>query len=191
MTAEEVGSYIRLLCIQWNSGSIPDDPTLLKRMTGVEVSLHVLHKFCKRGGRLKNRRMEVERQKQNNYRANRSISGAKGANIRWHSHGTAISCAIAQPMANDSSPSPSSVPTKLNRQRGPKKLSEWQKSYADRFEALLAESWVNDAGKWINRIKQEPVKLSRVLAEVESAAKEGRINSTPAQYAEQIWKEFN
>ena len=33
-------------------------------------------------------------------------------------------------------------------------------------------------------------KCERVIAEVESAAKEGRIRTTPAQYSEQIWKEF-
>jgi len=33
-------------------------------------------------------------------------------------------------------------------------------------------------------------KCERVIAEVESAAREGRIKTTPARYAEQIWKEF-
>jgi hypothetical protein len=49
---------------------------------------------------------------------------------------------------------------------------------------------VNDAGKWVNRIKSKPNKVERVIAEVESAIKEKRIKQSPAQYAEQIWKEF-
>jgi hypothetical protein len=39
--------------------------------------------------------------------------------------------------------------------------------------------WVNDAGKWVNRIKANFGKTERVTAEIESAAKEGRIKTTP------------
>jgi hypothetical protein len=49
---------------------------------------------------------------------------------------------------------------------------------------------VNDAGKWVNRIKGNFGESERVTAETESASKESRIKTTPAQYAEQIWKEF-
>lgn len=61
---------------------------------------------------------------------------------------------------------------------------------ADRIESALGVQWVNDAGKWVNRIKKHFGKTERVTAEVESAMKESRIKTTPAQYAEQIWKEF-
>ena len=77
-----------------------------------------------------------------------------------------------------------SAPTKAN------KLSARQKDLADRFEAALGNQWTNDAGKWIERMKTAPGKCERVIAEVESAARESRIKTTPAQYAEQIWKEF-
>jgi hypothetical protein len=60
----------------------------------------------------------------------------------------------------------------------------------DRIESALGVQWVNDAGKWVNRIKTHFGKTERVTAEVESAVKESRIKTTPAQYAEQIWKEF-
>jgi hypothetical protein len=70
------------------------------------------------------------------------------------------------------------------------KLSPRQKELANRIESALGVQWVNDAGKWINRIKSAPGRCERVIAEVESAAKEGRIRTTPAQYAEEIWKEF-
>ena len=72
----------------------------------------------------------------------------------------------------------------------PNKLLPRQKELADRIETALGVQWVNDAGKWINRIKILPGKCERVFAEVESAAKELRIRTTPAQYAEQQWKEF-
>ena len=70
------------------------------------------------------------------------------------------------------------------------KLSTRQKELADRIEAALGVEWTNDAGKWIGRIKTAPGKCERVIAEIESAAKEKRIRTTPARYAEQIWKEF-
>ena len=77
-----------------------------------------------------------------------------------------------------------SAPTKTS------KLSARQKEFADRFETALGNQWTNDAGKWIKRIKSAPGKCERVIAEVESAAKEKRIKTTPAQYGQQIWKEF-
>jgi hypothetical protein len=72
----------------------------------------------------------------------------------------------------------------------PNKLLPRQKELADRIETALGVQWVNDAGKWVNRIKLHFDKSERVTAEVESALKESRIKTTPAQYAEQIWKEF-
>jgi hypothetical protein len=65
-----------------------------------------------------------------------------------------------------------------------------QKGLADRMEAVLETQWVNDAGKWINRIKEELGKSEHVIAEVENAVREGRIETTPAQYAEYIWEKF-
>jgi hypothetical protein len=70
------------------------------------------------------------------------------------------------------------------------KLAGGQKELADLIQELLGEQWVNDAGKWINRIKEQPRKCERVFAEVGNAIKEGRIKTTPAQYAEETWKHF-
>lgn len=44
--------------------------------------------------------------------------------------------------------------------------------------------------RWVDRMDANPKKLERVLAEVKSAITESRIKTTPARYAEQIWKEF-
>jgi len=71
-----------------------------------------------------------------------------------------------------------------------KKLGPTKSQLAQAFEETLTDQWINDAGKWVNRIKAETAKCERVLAEVQSAVKEQRIKTTPAQYAEQIWKEF-
>jgi hypothetical protein len=74
--------------------------------------------------------------------------------------------------------------------KGEKALSKKFRPTAKRFEDCLNSQWVNDAGKWVNRIKSNLEKSERVVAEIESAIKESRIKTTPAQYAEQIWKEF-
>jgi hypothetical protein len=86
---------------------------------------------------------------------------------------------------------PLSTPaTKRQSEKALAKLTEGQQAIADRLEVLLAEQWSNDAGKWVNRIKSHGGKCERVAAELKSAIFEARIKSTPAQYAEQIWKEF-
>lgn len=72
----------------------------------------------------------------------------------------------------------------------PNKLSTRQKELADRIEHALGLQWVNDAGKWIGRIRAEPCKSERVIAELENAAKENRIRTTPAQFAEDTWGRF-
>lgn len=82
------------------------------------------------------------------------------------------------------------APSKSKPKTRNSKLTEAQRELALRFEIVLGHQWPNDAGKWVNRIKSEFNKTERVLAEVESATKENRILETPAQYAEQIWKEF-
>jgi hypothetical protein len=76
------------------------------------------------------------------------------------------------------------VPTKNS------KLSKRQKELTERLEAMLGDQWVNDAGKWVNRTKQQADDVERVVAEVELAWRERRIRTTPAQYAENIWAEF-
>lgn len=80
--------------------------------------------------------------------------------------------------------------TKGNGTTKPTKLSKSEKELADRIETALNSEWVNDAGKWVNRIKKEFAKSTRVVAELESAITEDRVTTTPARYAEQIWKEF-
>ena len=88
------------------------------------------------------------------------------------------------------SPSPSEYKGSDKASDKAKKLSKSERKLAIRLEVCLNSQWVNDAGKWIGRIRTDQSKTSRVCAEVESALKEDRISETPAQYAEHIWKEF-
>ena len=77
-----------------------------------------------------------------------------------------------------------------NQPTKPSKLSAREKELADRIEAALGVQWTNDAGKWIGRVKAAPGKCERVIAEVESAARESRIKTTAAPFAEDTWKRF-
>lgn len=212
MTQAEVGAYILLLCRQWATGEIPADYDRLKLIAKGEVSDHVLAKFPNG----KNARMEKVRAGLEEFRKSKSESGKIGADKRWErmakngtpilspmanawqTHGTPIISPMANTMANDSSPSPSpSLNTVLHITNGLRpvafngKLTPEQTEVANRLQLMLGEQW-NDANgrKWLKRCKDERHKAERVVAEVEQASRETRINTTPAQYAEQIWKEF-
>lgn len=71
-----------------------------------------------------------------------------------------------------------------------KKLLKSEKELADRLEKCLNSQWVNDAGKWMLRIRMDPQKVFRVLADTELAMKENQIRTTPAQYLEFRWEQF-
>lgn len=194
----EVGAYILLLCHQWNRGSIPVEPERQQNVAKGPVSDHVRSKF-KAGpdGMLRNERLEVERKKQADYREKQRQKGILSAQARSttrqpkSNHGsTTVEPSgepQGQPKGNSLSPSPSPLPTKLTKGKA---LTGESKEVAERFEKVLGDQWVNDAGKWVNRIKSDLNKSRRVVAEVEQAIKEQRIETTPAQYAEQMWKEF-
>lgn len=57
-------------------------------------------------------------------------------------------------------------------------------------EETLNGGWVNDAGKWVTRIKGDAEKVWRVMADVSAAKREGRVKTTPAQMAEFNWGVF-
>lgn len=79
-TNEEVGLYIRLLCVQWSVGSLPDDDAELASYgKGGTPIQRVKSKFFKGAdGRLRNLRLETERAKQEQFRLSRSRNGKLG-----------------------------------------------------------------------------------------------------------------
>ncbi len=112
MNNEQRGLYITMLCIQWNNGGVTkDDFESLSSAMAQPLAKRVLSKFKLASDDLyKNERMEIERVKQSEFRANRSESGKAGAKTRWHSHSSAIAQPMANTMAKHSSPSPSPSP---------------------------------------------------------------------------------
>jgi len=76
----EKGLYITLLCAQWSAGSLPDDDDELATFSNGNTPLkRVKSKFQKgEDGRLRNQRLEIERQKQIAFRESRFRNGSRG-----------------------------------------------------------------------------------------------------------------
>lgn len=111
-TDAEVGLYMRLLCIQWNTGGLPDDDEELKSYgKGSTPIQRVKTKFKKcPDGLLRNERLEVEREKQKQYRVSRSRNGSKGGRPR-KPHGNHV---VLKTKAQKSSPTPSPTPSPVS-----------------------------------------------------------------------------
>lgn len=63
LSSEERGSYITLLCAQWQTGSLPPELERLERIAGGRVSPAVLGKFIAGDdGRMRNQRLESHRE---------------------------------------------------------------------------------------------------------------------------------
>lgn len=121
MSQEEVGQYIRLLCHQWNRGSIPAETEKQQRLTGGCVSVDVLAKFrlCE-DGQLRNERLEAVRSERDRFLKQQAEKGRKSAESRKlkpttvqpdiqpesNSGSTTVEIRL-QPEVNSPSPSPS------------------------------------------------------------------------------------
>lgn len=92
MSADETGAYIRLLCWQWQQGSVPGDLSQSARIGGIPARrmAAVLAKFEEgEDGQLRNARMESVRAKLEAYREKASELGKKGGRPRKEGGGEA------------------------------------------------------------------------------------------------------
>jgi uncharacterized protein YdaU (DUF1376 family) len=82
------GLYVDLLCFCWREGYIPADSTAIAQLTGchdmaiIEPCL-LLFSDSGESGKLIHKRLEKERDKQNEHRKERAEAGKKGAESRW------------------------------------------------------------------------------------------------------------
>jgi uncharacterized protein YdaU (DUF1376 family) len=84
MTLEEEGMYNRLMDYCWLEKSIPKDPKILAALCkGATPTALVLSCFTDLNGVLIHKRLDLERQKHDEYRKERSLSGQKGNEKRW------------------------------------------------------------------------------------------------------------
>lgn len=92
MSIAEVGAYIKLLCLCWLDGSIPAQMPALSKLVGVSVKTMTAMWpaldgcfILRADGRLINRRLDRERQKQADFRKQQKERAAK----RWDKSGNA------------------------------------------------------------------------------------------------------
>lgn len=84
-SVEEVGIYIKLLCFQWDNGSLPNDLKRLSRIAGLEYDLFEkawvlvgLKFLCGFDGFLRNQRLELVRDEQEAFKQKQRLNGIKG-----------------------------------------------------------------------------------------------------------------
>lgn len=87
MTNEEVGVYIKLLCFMWEDENccLPDDKDYLAKISHSNNSVitNLYHTFKLVNGVLRHKRLDVERNRQDQHRLKRSEGGQKGMASRW------------------------------------------------------------------------------------------------------------
>jgi uncharacterized protein YdaU (DUF1376 family) len=116
MTAEEVGAYTLLLCLDWNENGFVFDPEELARwcrMTRAQfrkVWKRVSRCFDEKDGRMYNPRLQLEREKQARWREKSAQGGRTSAQARAKGGSTTLPAQTA-PIANTPSPSPTPVTT--------------------------------------------------------------------------------
>lgn len=159
MSDAEVGLYIRLLCVQWTNGSIPNDDEEIRAYSkrgSVEPSLNRVKSKFEAGpdGMLRNQRMEAERMKQMAYRDRQSQFGRRSAEARFNRPSTNPQ-PTHQPKANSSSSSSSSsteagykgcesvIPSWVDVKASAAMmgLAEWQAK--DWFEEMESIGWLD------------------------------------------------
>lgn len=110
MTNEERGAYIALLCLQWSKGSLTENdfqrvcigmPPHSQRICQDKFQIDA-------DGNYRNKRLEAEREKQDQYRKKQTDNAKK----RWLGNATAYATALPTDMPNVCSPSPSPTPNK-------------------------------------------------------------------------------
>ena len=117
MSKIERCDYLDLLCHQWTCDGLPDDMTIISRILGYkkasQIPQIVIEKFpLSDDGKRRNKRLEIEREKQRD-RIEKRRNGAKITNAkRWNSESLASRSAIAQRVASESPP-PTTHPTPL------------------------------------------------------------------------------
>jgi len=167
-TAEEVGHYIRLLVIQWDSGGLPAELERLELVSpGVRSVWPLLSsKFpvCDDGLR-RNSRMEAHREKAEELKDARSEAGQEGNRKRWGDRKTiangsqtdrkAIANGIAKTSPPSPSPSPSPIPSPAPSQ------NENTHTHGDgenefRKAGWAAEEWDSFVASWNQSERAEP-----------------------------------
>ena len=186
MSQEEVGQFIRLLCHQWNRGSIPVETEKQQRLTGGCVSVDVLAKFrlCEDGS-LRNERLESVRTERGLFLQQQSIKGQQSAEKRRLA-ASAIQPELnqtstevqpdtqpdGQPESNSPSPSPSPI-IKIQADKPPR--VRFQKPTVEELtaEAIKIGLPLPEVDKFLNYYESNGWKVGKNPMKSWSAAMKG------------------
>jgi len=135
-TDAEAGLYMRLLCVQWSAGGIPDnDEEIASYGKGGTPIARVKAKFEKcADGLLRNQRLESERQKQIAFRESRAANGKLGGRPCKASD----NLVVLKSKATESSPSPISSLLSPKEERGDAPAREGCHEVPDLNQAIAA-----------------------------------------------------
>lgn len=156
-TDAEVGAYTRLLIVQWDQGSIPEDITRLRKIADSidQTKDLVLSKFkpCSDPGRLQNSTMELIREERKIFRAKKSDSGKKGASKRWQSDSKPNGKRYSKrmPFSNEVE-----VEVKVDNEIKVKEEAAMRKIPPSRFDAQQIFS-INKPGHWTTEYMETEV----------------------------------
>lgn len=108
MDSSAIGSYMLLLCHQWDTGCVPGSPkdaARIAKTTTAKVNPILESKFpIGDDGLRRNARLERERAKAEAIASARKEHGTNGAKKRWQTDSKSHGKTIAEPSANDSKP---------------------------------------------------------------------------------------
>lgn len=198
MSQAEVGQFIRLLCHQWNRGSIPVETEKQQRLAGGCVSVEVLAKFdeCE-DGLLRNKRLESVRTERGVFLQQQSQKGKLSAEKRRlaalagqpntqpeiNQSSTAVQPEgqpegqpDTQPEFNSPSPSPIKY---TNTPKAPK--SEWEVAHGIELPELIRTKNCLDAVRLWLQYKSEKRETYRKTGLAASLTKWSR-EFTPAEF---------
>lgn len=175
MSNTEIGVYMRLLCFCWLEGDLPLEMESLAKMARMPLKQFtkfwentvVRQCFTVVDGRMRQGRLDAERQKQTEFKRRQSDKGKASAAARLvqprFNHGSTKPQPVVQPEGNSSSSSAiSSLRSAEERGRGKPPLNlqlsgrfkvwqwmldEWFERLKEQGEAFDIEAWLHDLDK--------------------------------------------
>lgn len=191
-SAAQVGAYIRLLCFQWQEGSLPKDENLLARLAQAdcETITVVLGKFREcADGRLRNKRMENVRKSLNAYKKTRSENGSKGGRPKKH---MVLRC-FRGGKHTESLPSPSPSPSPLSPESVGE--SDWParivEQYPRRDSAMASMQAVADAiqgGEAPEAIRKAVMECASLIGSAPGGSSNRYVPTARAFFTGQQWR---
>ncbi len=113
MSAQERGAYIQLISVMWNTEDCSLDPNeeYLAKIGQVDkvVITSIYHCFKVVNNRLRHKRLDLERDKQDEYRKSCSKAGKLGMEKRWKTANKGQSDKVVITEDNSSTPSSTSI----------------------------------------------------------------------------------